>query len=218
MTDSGHHNGRHARVIVVENDNVFREALMTVLAVEPGFSCLGGFASFEASIPFVQSDKPDVLLLDLVLSRKSGLDGIRTLLDAAPGMEIIVISIKNDSETLFKALELGASGYLVKPVGVVDVLQAIREVRDGGSPMSPGLARRLVEFMRRNAGDQLHLDQLSGREREILVLLAEGHSNKKIGETLSISDRTVGAHVQHIYKKLDVKTRASAVSKYLRVG
>jgi len=218
MTDSRHHNGRHARVIVIENDNVFREALMTVLSVEPGFSCLGGFASFEASIPYVQSEKPDVLLLDLALNRKSGLDGIGTLLAAAPGMEIVVISIKNDTETLFKALELGASGYLVKPVGVVDVLQAIREVREGGSPMSSGLARRLVEFMRRNAGERLHLEQLSGREREILELLAEGCSNKQIAEKLHISDRTVGAHVQHIYKKLGVNSRASAVSKFLRVG
>jgi DNA-binding NarL/FixJ family response regulator len=185
----------------------------------PGFAVVGRYGSIEEAEGEVQRLRPDVLLLDLGLPGLSGIDGARRFHDAVPEMEILVLTVFTDSDHVYQALCAGASGYLLKDTPSAKLLEAIRDVHGGGAPMSPAIARRVLETYRSLRVSSEPADgSLSLREREVLKWLAEGYSYYAAAGQLGISVDTVRAHIRKIYEKLHVHTRSEAVLKAMRRG
>ncbi len=216
MTPSNRPNHPPIRVGLVEDKDAYREHLKALVAGADGFCCSGAHPSAESALKHLAQEKPDVLLLDLELPKRAGDDCIGELKQKLPALEIIVLTLHDEPQRIFKALEAGVSGYLIKPVSPSDLLEAIAEVRDGGAPMSGQIARMVIRtFHRRGQASQL-IELLTPREEEILKLLSEGHSSKEIAASLTIGVRTVGTHLRHIYEKLHVSSRSQAVAKFFQ--
>jgi len=204
------------RVGIVEDKDDFREHLAALINGTNGFSCCGAHASAESALKHITREKPDVLLLDLELPKLSGDDSLGELRQKLPALEILVLTMHDEPRRIVKALEAGASGYLIKPVSPAKLLDAIIEVRDGGSPMSSQIARLVVRTFHQRGRTNSDLQTLTAREEEILKLLSEGQHTKDIADHLKISGRTVGNHLHHIYEKLHVASRSQAVAKFFR--
>src|SRR5258708_4324410 len=156
----------------------------------------------------------DVVLRDIRLPNMSGVDCTRRLKELCPSVQILILTVYEDNDRIFGALKAGASGYLLKRADPANILLAIQEVKQGGSPMSSQIARRVVQSFREAPRDPLKDEKLSQREEEILQQLAKGYSTKEIADCCSISVNTVRTHLQHIYEKLHVRSRTEAVLKY----
>lgn len=203
------------RVAIVENDDLYRESLVALIQGEPGLCCVGHYATAERALRALAGAAPDVVLLDLRLPRLSGLEAIPQMAALLPRVHIIVLTIEDSDSTLFQALELGAVGYLNKPVGSTKIVEAIREAMQGGAPMTSQIARMVVDSFRRRGAARKDLSVLSKREEEILASVAEGLQNSEIAVQLGISPRTVATHLCSIYEKLQVHNR-SAAARFLR--
>lgn len=203
------------RVMVVEDDPRFRRTLEALFGGTPGFACLGAHATAEAASRQLKTDRPHVLLVDYELPGRSGVDLLREVLVHGTELPAIVLTVHQDPHRIFAALEAGASGYLVKPVTPLQVLGAVEEVHAGGAPMSAAIARLVLRRFRKEARDRQDLQELTERELEVLRLTSEGLLPEEVGERLGIAKRTVTTHLQHVYAKLHVRTRAQAVAKYL---
>jgi len=204
-------------VSIVEDDDEFREHLVSLVRGAPGFVCAGVHSTAEAALKHVPHDKPDVLLLDLELPGKSGLECIRDFKARLPKLEILILTICDDSKRIFQALESGATGYLHKPpTSSVEILNAITEIRAGGSPMSSGIARLVVKTFQQRGRTRQEVERLSPREQEILELVSRGRQTAEIAGALHISPATVSTHLHRIYEKLHVHSRTAATAKYLR--
>lgn len=204
------------RVSIVEDHNGFRDGLAVLLNGSPGFKCSGAHATGEQALKAIQNEKPDVLLLDLELPEMSGEALIREVKIRWPTIEILVLTIHDEPRRIFEALEDGATGYLVKPVPPAKLLEAIAEVRVGGSPMSSAIARLVIDTFQHRAKRRQTLEQLTAREDVILALLAQGYRYQEIANKLSISVLTVATHLHHIYEKLQVRSRTEATARYLK--
>jgi DNA-binding NarL/FixJ family response regulator len=205
------------RVGIVEDNDTFRQHLVSLLRGAPGYECTGAHASGEAALKHVPVERPDVLLLDLELPRRSGLDLILEFKGRLPKMEILVLSVCDDTKRIFEALQRGATGYLHKPpTSSVEILDAISEIRAGGSPMSSAVARLVIKTFQGRGKTQTEVNTLSPRELEILEHLSRGLRNAEIAEKLHISPLTVSTHLHRIYEKLQVRTRSAAVAKFLQ--
>jgi DNA-binding NarL/FixJ family response regulator len=206
-------------VAIIEDQPTAREGLVILVGNTPGFAVVGRYGSIEEAEGEVQRLRPDVLLLDLGLPGLSGIDGARRFHDAVPEMEILVLTVFTDSDHVYQALCAGASGYLLKDTPSAKLLEAIRDVHGGGAPMSPAIARRVLETYRSLRVSSEPADgSLSLREREVLKWLAEGYSYYAAAGQLGISVDTVRAHIRKIYEKLHVHTRSEAVLKAMRRG
>lgn len=203
------------RVCIVENDDAYRGALRILFEGEPGYECIGDWATAEMAARRIPLLKPDVALVDLRLPRMTGVELIKELEKSAPGTKTIVLSVLADEATIFHALESGASGYLQKPATPLQVLNAVQEVRVGGGPMSAEIARLVISRFHQRGQKIKDLEVLSSRELEILQKLADGLSDAEIAGTLGIAKKTVSSHVGHIYQKLKVNNRAGAVARLL---
>ena len=205
------------QVSIVEDNRQFREYLASLLRGAPGFGCAGVHATAESALKHVPFERPDVLILDLELPGRPGLDCIEELRSRLPKLDILVLTICDDAQHIFEALKRGATGYLHKPLtSAGELLEAITEIRRGGSPMSSAIARLVIKTFQQRRRVQDEVDSLSARELEILELVSRGLRNAEIGVTLHISPSTVGTHLHRIYEKLQVHTRAAAAAKYLR--
>src|SRR5208282_381816 len=153
--------------------------------------------------------------MDIHLPNMSGVDCTRRLKELCPAIQILILTVYEDNERIFGALKAGAGGYLLKRADPADILRAIHEVRQGGAPMSSQIARRVVQSFREEPHSAAKLENLSQREEEILQHLSKGYSTKEIAERLSVSVNTVRTHLQHIYEKLHVRSRAQAIVKFL---
>jgi DNA-binding NarL/FixJ family response regulator len=203
------------RVAVVEDDPAFREHLRALITGAPGFSCVGAYPDAETALACLSQEPPDVLVLDLGLPGLSGLECLRLLKPQWPRLEILVLTIHDDAQRLFEALEAGASGYLHKPpTSAAHVLEAIAEVHRGGSPMSASIARSVVKTFQTRPRRQPEVIELSEREKEILDQLTHGFQAKEIADALHITVSTVRAHLHHIYDKLHVRSGLEAALKY----
>jgi DNA-binding NarL/FixJ family response regulator len=203
------------RVALVEDDSSIRNALAIVLNGAPGFECVGTFPSAEDALARLAGTAPQVVLMDIQLPRMSGVDCLRKLKEQQPEVQILMLTVFEDDELVFDSLTAGATGYLLKRTPPAEILEAIAEVRRGGSPMSSYIARKVVQSFQRSRqapGDHL---PLSEREREILGRLAKGFRYKEIAEALGISLDTVRTHLRRIYEKLHVHSRTEAVLKFL---
>jgi DNA-binding NarL/FixJ family response regulator len=199
------------RVVIIEDDAEIREALALLVQGTPGLRCAGAFARFEDASPAIIADPPEVVLLDIGLPGVSGLEAAARIRAGAPAVEIVMLTIREDDEAIFQALQAGACGYLLKTSPPARILEAIREARCGGAPMSPSVARRVAESFRRPM-----VSPLSPREGEVLSLLCDGHTYKTIAARLYVSVETVHTHLKAIYRKLEVNSKSEAVAKALR--
>jgi DNA-binding NarL/FixJ family response regulator len=208
------------RVVIVEDQTELRDGLSVLIGGTAGYRVAGAYPSMEAvaSEP-VMVEPPHVALLDIVLPGASGIEGVSWFKTTYPTIHILMLSVYGDSDNVFEAICAGASGYLLKDTPPSKLLDAIREVRDGGAPMSPDVARRVVTmFQRVLSGRRDEVRSLTPREVEVLRLLADGHTYRSAAAALAVSPETIHFHVGNIYEKLHVASRSEAVLKAFRSG
>lgn len=203
------------RVTMVEDDPGLQESIQKYVNSAPGFRCIGVCANAEAALANIPGNPPDVVLMDIKLPTMSGIECARLLKTAVPTVQILMLTVFEDTELIFNALEAGASGYLLKRFPPPKLLDAIREVYQGGSPMSAPIARKVVESFQRPPTASKPSSVLSQREREVLESLAKGLTYKQIAHEKSISIDTIRTYVRRIYEKLHVQSRTEAVAKYM---
>jgi DNA-binding NarL/FixJ family response regulator len=201
-------------IAIVEDSAALRDNLEAMLRREPSFRCVGAFSDAEQALAALPSLRPAVVLMDIKLPGINGVECVRRLAGELPETQVIMLTVYDDSDSVFDSLAAGASGYLLKPVKSAQLIEAIQEVREGGAPMSMSIARRVVQAFKKSAPVADPEANLWAREVEILELLAKGFLKKEIAEKLNISYWTVQTHVGRIYKKLHVHSRAQAVAKF----
>jgi len=202
-------------VAIVEDDAGVRRSLEWLLKSSPEFSCVGACSSAEEALRVLPRASPEVVLMDINLPHRSGIECTARLKELLPAAQVVMITVYDDSEKVFNALRAGASGYILKRASPERILQAVREVHAGGVPMSSEVARKVLGAFREPAPATSDEHNLSRREQEILELLAQGCSNKEIADKLSISVETVTWHLRHIYGKLHVRSRTQAALRFL---
>jgi DNA-binding NarL/FixJ family response regulator len=203
-------------VSIVEDDDEVREGLAFLLNSTANMRCVSTHRSGEDAVRQVPLKKADVVLMDINLPTMSGIDCVAKLKQALPKVQVLMLTMYEDKEQVFKSLMAGAAGYLVKRTSAAKILEAIEEVHNGASPMSGKIARIVVEHMQKLKRVSPEQELLSKREQEILELLSQGYRYKEIADRLGISFDTVRSHLQHIYEKLHVHSRTEAVVKYLQ--
>ena len=203
-------------VAIVEDDAGIRDNLGALLNGSPGCRCVGACASGEEALVQVPFWRPEVVLMDINLPGMSGIECVARLKVKMPEVLVLMLTVYEDGDSIFRALKAGASGYLVKRLASDKLLEAIEEVMSGGAPMSCQIARKVVQFFHQAGPSPEVSENLSPRELEILDLLVAGYFFKEIADRLGISGETVRTHVNHIYRKLHVRSRTEAVVKYLR--
>jgi DNA-binding NarL/FixJ family response regulator len=204
------------RVSVVEDDDKIRESLVVLIDGSTGFRCVSAYPDAEDAIQDIPRKKPDVVLMDIGLPRMSGVECVRLLKAAEPDIQIIMLTVYEDDNKIFSSVEAGATGYLLKTTPPDQLMNAIREVHAGGSPMSSQIARKVLQSFFKVRRDDVDEINLTAREREVLDLLAKGFLYKEIGDTLHVAVDTVHSHLRRIYEKLHVRSRTEAVVKYLQ--
>ena len=204
------------KVSIVEDDAKLRETLMRYIAGQAGFRCLQAYANAEAALADIPQHLPDVVLMDINLPGMSGIECVPQLRRLAPTAKIIMLTVFEEGEQVFKALSAGAFGYLVKSNRPAKIIEAIREVYDGGSPMSGHIARKVVQSFQMHATARSETDTLTPRELEVLQGLSRGHPYNEISSELGISLSTVRTYIQRIYEKLHVHSQTEAVMKFAR--
>jgi len=202
---------KNIRVAIVEDDTLILSSLQQIIHNSDGFNVVSCYTNAEDAIKSITDANPDVLLLDIDLPGISGVKALPKLKKNLPDLNIVMLTIHEESELVFTSLERGAVGYLLKSTNPNLILNGIREVYKGGAPMSPSIARKIIASFQPNNNNQL-----TERELEILQELSNGANNKKIAEDLFISTNTVKAHIKNIYKKMHVHSRAEAVSKAIK--
>jgi DNA-binding NarL/FixJ family response regulator len=203
-------------VSIVDDEKELRESITTFVNGSPGFHCIGAFSSAEAALKGLPVDKPDVVLMDIYLGGMNGIECVERLKAEVPAMQILMLTVYEDTDQIFKALSAGASGYLLKRSSPAKLLEAIREVHGGGSPMSSSIARKVVASFQKAKQTGEKDIHLSPREEMVLDCLAKGLTYKQIADQLSISIDTIRTYLRRVYEKLHVQSRTEAVAKYLR--
>ena len=200
-------------ILVVDDSVEFRQGLGALLAAVPGMRVVGEAADGEEAVARALELQPDVILMDLDMPVRNGIDATRAVVTAAPHIAVVVLTMDDADESVFAAVQAGARGYLVKGARQAELLRAIEAVADGGAVFGPAVARRMVDFLAaaaRAAGDAPFPD-LTAREREILDLVARGRTNAQIAAQLVLSVKTVRNHVSNVFTKLQVADRAQAI-------
>lgn len=207
------------RVSIVEDDDLVRESLAVLIGGASGFACVGAYANAEVALARITTDPPDVILMDIKLPRMSGIECVRNLKQVLPAAQIVMLTMYEDDNLVFESLKAGASGYLLKRTPHVEILAALEDVHQGGSPMTSSIARKVVQLVAHMATAAPPatggLSRLSARETEILTHLAQGFRYKEIADTLGINVETVRTHLRRIYEKLQVTSRTEATLKFL---
>ena len=202
-------------VAIVEDDVPAREILAGWIRHAEGFNCAGEFDDAETALARLPQEKPSVVLFDINLPGMNGIECVRKLKPRLPDTQFVMITVYEDANHVFNALSAGASGYLLKQTRRNELIEALKDVHAGGSPMSSQIARKVVQnFYRNETQNDGETVELSPREREVLELLARGYLYKEIAEMLKIGVQTVNTYIRRIYEKLHVRSRAQAVAKY----
>jgi DNA-binding NarL/FixJ family response regulator len=203
------------RVAVVEDKRDIRESLAIIINGTEGFRCTGSFRSMEEALEKIGHDPPDVALVDIGLPGMSGIEGIRLLKERRPELVFLVLSVYDDDERIFDALCAGACGYMLKKTPPARLLESLRDAAQGGAPMSPEIARRVVALFREIRPPARADYHLTPHELRLLELLAKGHSYKSAAAALGVTPHTVSFHLRSIYDKLQVHSKSEAVAKAL---
>jgi DNA-binding NarL/FixJ family response regulator len=205
-------------VIVVEDDSRLRGQLLQILEDLDDIQCLGACGSAEEALEVVPRKKPDVVLMDIKLPKMSGIQCVHELKKVLPALQVIMVTVYEDTERIFKALKSGASGYLVKSGPPEQLIAAIRDVFSGGAPMSGHIARKVVQHFHSLGPAPEEANNLSPREQQVISLLASGYLYKEIGSRLNIGVETVRTYVKSICQKMHVRSRIEAVAKHQKEG
>ena len=206
-------------VSIVDDEAKLRESIATFVNGSPGFKCVSHYGSAEAALKGLPIDKPEVVLMDINMGEMSGIECVEKLKAESPNMQILMLTVYEDTEKIFRALAAGANGYLLKRSSPTKLLAAIREVHAGGSPMTSSIARKVVASFQKQkpsadpGGERP--GQLSPREQAVLEGLAKGWTYKQLASELDISIDTIRTYIRRIYEKLHVQSRTEAVAKYL---
>lgn len=207
------------KVVVVEDNDSIREGLKILIDGTDDYSCIASFSECETMLKNIKKLNPDVLLMDIELPGMNGIEGIKKVKLIFQDLAILILTIYEENDLIFDALCAGACGYLVKKTPPSRLLEAIREVHEGGAPMSSHIARKVIDFFQKKPiSSQKSNYDLTPREKEILTGLVEGHNFKAIADSLFISIETVRFHFRNIYKKLHVHSQSEAVAKAIKEG
>jgi DNA-binding NarL/FixJ family response regulator len=207
---------RPITVGIVEDDAIIRNSLIKLIGSSAGYCCVGACGSSEEAIERFPGLKPQVVLMDIHLPHESGIVCTRRLKEMLPDTQILILTVYEDSESIFQALKAGASGYLLKRSEPEDIVRALKDVYEGGAPMSARIARKVVQSFRDSTPEPSPAMKLTDREEQTLSMLAEGYANKEIADKMAVSLSTVRTHLRHIYDKLHVRSRTEAVLKFLK--
>ncbi len=205
------------RIGIVEDNKVIRESLAAYVHTDPEFRCVCAFASAQEALRDMPRHQPEIVLMDIQLPGISGIECTAKLTQTLPLVRVIMVTVYGDLDLIFRALRAGASGYLLERCTPGELVSAIRELQEGGAPMSREIARKVIGFFKDQAAPAdiaPEMRELSPREREILELLAQGFLNKEIADRLGVRHGTVRWHLQHVSNKLHVRTRMEAVLKF----
>lgn len=198
---------------IVEDLDEVRDGLKNFISLSQDFKVLDTFKTAEEAVHDLPQLKPNIVIMDINLPGMNGIDCIRQVKDKCPMTQFMMFTVYENDEKVFEALKAGASGYLLKNTGLVQLIESLKELHNGGSPMSSNIARKLVTLFRNQKTETANLELLSHRENEILQLLSKGLLYKEIADHLSISVSTVRQHIHHIYEKLHVQNRTEAINK-----
>lgn len=201
-------------VAIVEDDSRVRQSLAVLIDGSPGFSCAGAYADAEAALEQIPLTPPSVVLMDINLPTLSGVECVQRLKSICSDVNVIMLTVHEDEDVIFKALQAGANGYLLKRTPSSEILIAIAEVHKGGAPMTSSIARKVIQSFHHGKGNLPEGMGLTAREADILQALAKGFMYKEIAGQLSLSYETIHSHVRSIYKKLHVRSRTEAVAKF----
>jgi DNA-binding NarL/FixJ family response regulator len=201
-------------VAIVEDDSGLRKQLVEILGTAPDIRCVGAFATGEEALKGIRENPPDVVLMDIKLPGMSGIQCVSELKRLLPKLQVIMVTVYEDSERIFKALKAGANGYLIKSSPPDQLLDAVRDAYRGGAPMSSPIASKVVQHFHLLGPAPTEAENLSPRERQVLELLSSGFIYKEIGDKLNIGVETVRTYVKGICYKMHVRSRIEAVAKY----
>lgn len=201
------------RVSIVEDDDILLESFVTAVRDEPALELAGQHHAAEPFLEAIASERPDVVIMDIGLPGISGIEAILQLKPKFPDAQFVMCTVQDNDESLFQALCAGATGYLVKSASPQQLITAVNEVHAGGSPMSSGIARRVLASLRPQRVPTQESTQLTQRERQVLDELAQGYRYKEIADRLSVSMDTVRTHIRNLYDKLQVSSRTDALNK-----
>jgi DNA-binding NarL/FixJ family response regulator len=206
------------KTAIIEDQREIRTGLRALIEDAAGFRCTGAFRSMEEALARIDTEPPDVILVDIGLPGISGIEGIPLLRERCPAASLLVLSIYDDDDRIFSALCAGASGYLLKKTAPARLLECLRDAVDGGGPMSPQIASRVIALFRDVRIRPQTEHALTPHELRILRLLAEGHNYKTAAVECSVSVNTIAFHMKRIYEKLHVHSKSEAISKAFRRG
>lgn len=204
------------RVAIVEDDEQVRENLARLIGEAKGFECVANFSSGEEALASWPRRAPDVVVMDINLPGISGVECVRQLKLRFPDLHVVMLTVYDDSERIFQALQMGASGYLLKRSTTAEILHAIEDVHGGGAPMSSYIARKVVQSFRQQGASDKPAENLSKRETDVLDYVSRGYTNKEIADALGLKVETVRGYLKTTYSKLHVRSRTEAAMKFRR--
>ena len=204
------------RISIIEDDDSTRQILTEIVASSPDLALVSQYNRCAPAIEALPGEAPDVVLVDINLPEINGVEAVRRLKPKMPNTQFLMLTVYEDADHIFTALAAGATGYLLKSTRRTELLDAIGQIATGGSPMSSGIARKVVQSLSRPATPRSDLDTLSPREQSVLDLLSKGYLYKEIAETLAVSVPTINTYIRRIYEKLQVHSRSQAITKYLQ--
>lgn len=203
------------KVSIVDDNDEIREGLSVLINGSAGFQCVATYPTAENALKYLPAHKPDVVLMDIQLPGMSGIECVRELKKLLPDLQIMMLTVYEDDDNVFKSIVAGASGYVLKKTPPSELLEAISDLHNGGSPMSDRIARKVVQAFQQMGKSSRETENLTQRESEILSYVAKGFQDKEIAEKFFLSSETVRTHLRNIYKKLHVRSRTEATLKYL---
>ncbi len=205
------------RVTIFEDNNSLRNGLSKLVDGSNGFSCVGAFPDCSNLLNNIEETKPDVVLMDIEMPGMNGIEGVKMLREKKPGLKVLMQTIFEENEKIFQSICAGASGYILKNTSPSRILEAIKETYEGGAPMSPSIATKVLKMMQiQNSSSKTDTFNLTDREKEVLSCLVKGMSYKLIADACFISIDTVRGHIRNIYEKLHVHSKSEAVVKAIR--
>jgi len=202
-------------VAIVEDDPQVRRTLASIIDRAEGCRCDGEYATAEDALDRIPQHAPQVVLMDIDLPGMNGVECVRRLMEKTPETQVLMLTVYKDADSIFNALTAGAVGYLVKPVRAAQLIEAVHDVYGGGAPMTSSIARKVVQLFQKSRSSSQEVDALSPREQEVLDYLAQGYLYKEIADRTGASYATIRTHIERIYHKLHVRSRAQAVARYL---